>query len=74
MGILDSETACARCGSSNTSFDLYAADSEGCGLDVRTSEHLHWRCHGCGYEWPEPAPHLRKRDVPDWAVVDGAGS
>jgi hypothetical protein len=72
MGIVDSETVRARCKWSDTLFDLHAADTDGSGLDDRAGEQVNWRCEACGYEWPEAAPDPRKRDLPAWAIVEGA--
>jgi hypothetical protein len=62
------ERVCPSCATDGANWHFHPADTEGCELEVRATEHSHLSCESCGHEWAEPAPHLRKRNYPSWAL------
>jgi hypothetical protein len=68
MAPFQREKTCEQCGVSGSTFTFHSADTAACTLPERTTEHVHRSCDSCGHEWPEPMPHLRQRDYPDWAL------
>ncbi len=67
MATFQRDKACEKCGASDTTFSFHSANEGECTLPERTTEHVHRSCGSCGHQWPEPLPHLRKRDYPKWA-------
>jgi hypothetical protein len=64
------EMICPSCATDGATLSFHPANKEHCELPERADEHMHLSCESCGHQWAEPAPHLRKRDLPAWALKE----
>lgn len=68
MVLFEKEKTCPNCGVSGSAFRIHPAGSEECSLPEQPTDHTHRHCETCSHEWADAPPHIRKRDLPPWAL------